>query len=137
VRAHDSSARRRFPGKLRGGGGRARRWIIDISLGSTDRGDWTVVDVAGEVDVFTAPKLREHIIDLVGQGKTRIVVNLERVEFMDSTGLGVLVGGLKRIKEQDGALALAAPTPPVMRLLTITGLTQVFAVHETVDTALR
>lgn len=85
--------------------------------------------------MFTAPKLREQLVDLVGRGRYRIVVNLEGVEFMDSTGLGVLVGGLKRVKEQDGALVLAAPNQPVQRVLAITGLDQVFPVHSTVEEA--
>lgn len=94
-----------------------------------------MIDVAGEVDVFTAPKLRERIVDLVSQGSYRLIVNLERVEFMDSTGIGVLVGGLKRIREHDGVFALAGPTDPVKRVLSITSLNKVFPIHESVDEA--
>jgi anti-sigma B factor antagonist len=87
------------------------------------------------VDLFTAPKLRDHIVALVDQDERRIIVNLEDVEFMDSTGLGVLVGALKRLKEKDGHLALVCPQGSVLRVLTVTGLNKVFAIHETVGEA--
>ena len=71
----------------------------------------------------------------MNDGNLRIVADLERVEFMDSTGLGVLVGALRRLKERDGTLALACPQGPVLRVLDVTGLSKVFPVHETVDEA--
>jgi len=108
---------------------------IDISVESRTSGGWTVVDVAGEVDVFTAPKLREKIIDLLEGGSDHLVVNLEKVIFMDSTGLGVLVGGLKRVKERNGELALAGAQGTVQRVLSVTGLNAVFPMHETVEEA--
>ena len=61
----------------------------------------SVVDVKGEIDVYTAPKLREKLIELVSEGSYDVVVNLEGVDFLDSTGLGVLVGALKRVKAHD------------------------------------
>jgi anti-sigma B factor antagonist len=94
-----------------------------------------VVDVGGEVDVFTAPKLREAILGLLTDGRTRIVVDLTRVGFMDSTGLGVLVGALKRVKERDGDLAIAGAQGTVLRVLTVTGLNAVFPLHPTVEAA--
>jgi anti-sigma B factor antagonist len=108
---------------------------IDIKVETRVSGDWAVVDVEGEVDVFTAPKLREQIIGLLTAGRDRIVVNLEKVDFMDSTGLGVLVGGLKRVKEKEGSLALAGAHGTVLRVLTVTGLNSVFPLHETVEKA--
>ena len=109
--------------------------IIDIKVETRTSGDWAVVDVEGEVDVFTAPKLREQIIGLLTDGRDRIVVNLEKVDFMDSTGLGVLVGGLKRVKEKEGSLALAGAHGTVLRVLSVTGLNSVFPLHETVEQA--
>lgn len=91
--------------------------------------------MAGEVDVFTAPKLRERLIAAVNEGNARIVVNLTEVGFMDSTGLGVLVGGLKRVKERDGTLALAGAKGTVQRVLGVTGLSAVFPMYDTVEQA--
>ena len=108
---------------------------IDISVETRTAGTWTVLDVEGEVDVFTAPKLREKIIALLDEGKDHLVVNLEKVLFMDSTGLGVLVGGLKRVKERNGELALSGAQGTVQRVLSVTGLNAVFPMHDTVEKA--
>jgi anti-sigma B factor antagonist len=109
---------------------------IDFVVDSRQEGSWTIVDVQGEVDMFTAPKLRERLVETVDQGKYKIIVNLQGVSFMDSTGLGTLVGGLKRVKEHDGILALVCSSRPVLRVLSITGLNNVFPIHETVEQAL-
>jgi anti-sigma B factor antagonist len=110
--------------------------IIDFAVDSRQEGSWTVVDVQGEVDMFTAPKLRERLVETVDQGHYQIVVNLQGVSFMDSTGLGTLVGGLKRVKEHEGTLSLVCSSRPVLRVLSITGLNNVFPIHETVEQAL-
>jgi anti-sigma B factor antagonist len=109
----------------------AENLIIDIQ----ERGDVTIVSIKGEVDLYTAPTLKEQIADLVAGGKTNLAVDLGGVEFMDSTGLGVLIGGLKRCKEVGGGLALVAPREPVVKVLSITGLDKVFSIHETVEQA--
>jgi anti-sigma B factor antagonist len=108
---------------------------IDIKVATRAVGDRTVIDVDGEVDVFTAPKLREAIIGCIDGGNDRLIVNLEGVAFMDSTGLGVLVGGLKRVKERNGDLALAGAHGTVLRVLNVTGLNAVFPMHDSVDAA--
>lgn len=108
---------------------------IDLRVDSRQEGAWAVLEVEGEVDIFTAPKLRERLVGLIDSGRTRVLVDLDRVSFMDSTGLGTLVGGLKRIKEADGTLALVCTSRPVLRLLTITGLNAVFPVHDSVGAA--
>ncbi|MCA1830132.1 MAG: STAS domain-containing protein [Actinobacteria bacterium] len=110
--------------------------MVDFSVRDRTEGPWTVIDVEGEVDMFTAPKLRERLVQTVDQGNYRIIVNLQGVSFMDSTGLGTLVGGLKRVKEHDGTLALICSQRPVLRVLTITGLTNVFPIFESLEDAL-
>lgn len=107
----------------------------NLALESRDLGDWSVVAATGEVDLYTAPQLREAIVGLVDGGRHRIVVDLSGVEFLDSTGLGVLVVGLKRCREHDGDLALVAPQDPVHKVLTITRLDKVFSIHDTVERA--
>ena len=68
---------------------------MDLSLSTRTEGDRTIVEVGGEIDVYTAPKLRDKITELVAAGVYDIVIDMEAVEVLDSTGLGVLVGGLK------------------------------------------
>jgi len=94
-----------------------------------------VLAVHGEVDVYTAPQFREQLIQLVDQGQRKIVVDLEGVEFLDSTGLGVLVGGLKRVRSHDGDLALVCTQRRILKVLEITGLTKVFSIYDTLDAA--
>lgn len=108
---------------------------IEIRLETRSEGSWTVVDVAGEIDLFSAPQLKERIAQLIGEGNDRLLVNLEKVGFMDSTGLGVLLGALKRVKERDGSLAIVCPPGPVHRVLTLTGLHKVFSIYESLEDA--
>lgn len=98
-------------------------------------GDWHLLRVQGEIDMATAPKLRQQIVALVGQGSTRIIVDLEGVEFIDSTGLGVLVGAVKRVRTVDGALRVVCKRPNLVELFELTKLTSVFALYETVELA--
>lgn len=109
---------------------------MDLTLSSRTEGDATVVVVGGEIDVYTAPKLREHIIDLVSAGAYRLVVDMEQVEFLDSTGLGVLVGGLKRVRAHDGSLVLVCTQDRILKIFRITGLTKVFPIFDSVEAAL-
>ena len=109
---------------------------MDLSLSTRTEGDRTVVTVGGEIDVYTAPKLREQLIDLVSSGKYHLIVDMENVDFLDSTGLGVLVGGLKRVRAHDGSLDLVCTQERILKIFRITGLTKVFGIHDTVDLAI-
>jgi len=108
---------------------------MDLGLNVKEQGKYTVLSVLGEVDVYTAPKFRERLIELVTEGKHQIVVDLDGVEFLDSTGLGVLVGGLKRLRSHDGDLVLVCNQSRILKVFEITGLTKVFAIHTSVDEA--
>ena len=90
------------------------------------------VEVAprGEIDLAVAGELRECLLELLAGGDDRIVVDLEGVEFLDSTGLGVLVGGLKRARERGGDLQVRDPRPQVRSVFEITGLAPVFGLDE-------
>ena len=95
-----------------------------------------VVEVGGEIDVYTAPRLRETLISLVGSGNYHLVIDLEGVEFLDSTGLGVLVGGLKRVRAHDGTIDLVCTQGRILRIFRITGLINVFSIYDSVQDAL-
>src|ERR1700722_19309831 len=96
---------------------------------------FTVIEVGGEIDVYTAPKLREKLISLVEAGSYQLIVDMEGVEFLDSTGLGVLVGGLKRVRAHDGWIDLVCTQGRILRIFRITGLSRVFSIYETVPEA--
>lgn len=97
---------------------------------------WTVLTVAGELDVAGAPELRQHVMAAVRTGATRLVLDLTGVDFIDSFGLGVLVGALKRVRLLDGDLRLVVPEPRVRRVLEVCDLDRVFTMHTTIDEAL-
>jgi anti-sigma B factor antagonist len=99
-------------------------------------GDCAVLQVTGEVDVYTAPVLRERIREIAAKGAVHLIADLRQVDFLDSTGLGVLVGGLKRLREDDGSLALVITTPRLLRIFQITGLTKAFAASGSVTDAI-
>ena len=109
---------------------------MDLKLDHHSRDGIEIVDVEGEIDVYTAPRLRELLIELVNSRFYQLVVNMEKVEFLDSTGLGVLVGGLKRVRAHDGSLDLVCTQERILKIFRITGLTKVFGIHDTVDEAI-
>jgi anti-sigma B factor antagonist len=96
---------------------------------------FTVIEVGGEIDVYTAPKLRERLVGLVEAGSYQLIVDMENVEFLDSTGLGVLVGGLKRVRAHEGWIELVCTQSRILRIFRITGLNRVFSIHDTVREA--
>jgi anti-sigma B factor antagonist len=108
---------------------------MDLDLNVHKEGDHAVLEVGGEIDVYTAPKLREKLIELVSEGSYHIVVDLEKVDFLDSTGLGVLVGGLKRVRNHEGTLQLVCTQEKILKIFRITGLTKVFPIHTSVADA--
>lgn len=108
---------------------------MDLRLDVSDRDGWSVLEVGGEVDVATAPRLREQLIKLVNAEKYRIVVDLQGVDFIDSTGLGVLIGALKRVRTHDGDLAVVCTEPRIVKVFEITGLNQVFRLKDSVESA--
>ena len=108
---------------------------MDLSLSTRAERGRTVVEVTGEIDVYTAPKLREQLAELVDSGRHDIVVDMQGVEFLDSTGLGVLVGGLKRVKQHDGSMNLVCTQERILKIFRITGLTKVFPIYDSVAAA--
>lgn len=99
-------------------------------------GDCAVLRIGGEVDVYTAPRLRERVIQLLAGGVRYVIADLREVDFLDSTGLGALVGSLKRLREQDGSLRLVTGSERVMQVFRLTGLVRVFALHASVPEAI-
>ena len=107
---------------------------LDVETGT--KNGTSVVTLRGEIDVYTAPRLRQTLIDLVEGGATDIVVDMEKVDFLDSTGLGVLVGGLKRVRDREGSMKLVATQYRILKIFDITGLSKVFPIFDSLDKAL-
>ena len=97
---------------------------------------WAVARVAGELDVATAPRLREQLVAVLTDGRHHVVLDLSGVGFLDSTGLGVIVGVLKRARTLGGDLRLVCPNPTIRRIFEITALDRTMPLSDTVDAAL-
>jgi anti-sigma B factor antagonist len=110
--------------------------LVDLTISTREAGGRTVVSVAGEIDVYTAPRLREEITELVAAGTYDLVIDMSGVEFLDSTGLGVLVGGLKKVRAHEGSLQLVCNQDRLLKIFRITGLAKVFVIHDTAEDAL-
>jgi len=101
---------------------------LKIEMRSIDA-NTSLINLAGEVDVYTAPQVKQQIISLLDGGVTHILVDLTAVDYLDSTALGVLIGGLKRLRERDGSLDLICPNPRIKRIFEITGLDKIFDIY--------
>lgn len=108
---------------------------MEITLASREQDGFSITEVTGEVDVYTAPQLDEALSALVEGGNNKLIVDLSGVEFLDSTGLGVLVKALKRVRENDGSLAVVATTDRISKVFRITGLDAAIGLHGSVDEA--
>jgi anti-sigma B factor antagonist len=91
-------------------------------------GSWTVLNVRGEIDMATCPQLRQEIVGQIGQGNLNLVVDLGEVDFIDSTGLGVLIGGLKRARGQGGDLRVSGVDDRLEKVFRLTGLGEILVV---------
>jgi len=109
---------------------------VDIIVHAHTEGRWSVLTVAGELDVVGAPELRQHVMRAVSGGLHHIVLDLSGVDFIDSFGLGVLVGALKRVRLLDGELQLVVTEPRVRRVLELCDLDRVFTLHSDVAAAI-
>ena len=98
----------------------------EFSLSVSTEGDRSVIRVAGELDLATAPKLRAAVLDLLREQVIHVEVDLAELGFIDSSGLSVLVGALKRLREPGGDLRLRSVPPQAANVLRVTGLHQIF-----------
>ena len=109
---------------------------MDLRLQTYQLEATTVVQVAGDIELSNASQLKSDLRSACEQDACRVVVDMSEVTFIDSTGIGVLVGALKRTREQNGSFALICPQPRVRRVFEITGLLQVMPLFNTIDEAL-
>jgi anti-sigma B factor antagonist len=97
--------------------------------------DAYVISLAGEVDLYTAPEFKQQLLEVIGQGGKQVVVDFSNTTFIDSTTLGVLVGGVKRLRTNEGQLSLVCSDRNITKIFEITGLDRVFTIYPTRDEA--
>jgi anti-sigma B factor antagonist len=108
---------------------------MELALTSRTIETFEVIEVGGEIDVYTAPRLREAIVAAIEAGHTRLIIDVRKVDFLDSTGLGVLVGALKRVRSDGGSLDIVCTQERILKIFQITGLDKVFGLHASLDDA--
>ena len=100
---------------------------LDFAVSVTAAEEATIVEVRGDLDGYTAPKLRAVLVELA-DGPRKVILDVGSSDFIDSTGLGVLVGGLKRFRQQGGDMVVRSPSPMTTRLFEVTGVIKLFEV---------
>ena len=98
--------------------------------------DAYVISLAGEVDLYTAPEFKQQLLDVISQGGKNVIVDFSDTTFIDSTTLGVLVGGVKRLRTNEGQLSLVCSDRNITKIFEITGLDRVFTIYATRDEAI-
>jgi len=98
--------------------------------------DIPVLDVVGEIDIYTTPQFKEAVGHVIDEGKPGIIINMAEVSYMDSSGFGTLLSATKRLRPMNGSLHLIACNDAISRMLQITRLNTIFGVHETEAEAL-
>jgi anti-sigma B factor antagonist len=108
---------------------------FDVKTDKVEDGTY-VISLTGEVDLYTAPEFKQQLLDVISEGGKDVVVDFSDTTFIDSTTLGVLVGGVKRLRAQDGRLSLVCSDRNITKIFEITGLDRVFTIYPTRDEAL-
>jgi anti-sigma B factor antagonist len=108
---------------------------FDVKTDKVDESTY-VIALSGEVDLYTAPEFKAQLLEVIGEGGKEVVVDFSNTTFIDSTTLGVLVGGVKRLRAQEGRLSLVSSDRNITKIFEITGLDRVFTIYPTRDEAL-
>jgi anti-sigma B factor antagonist len=107
---------------------------FDIKTEPLDGGAY-VISLSGEVDLYTAPEFKQQLLEVIGQGANEVVVDFTDTTFIDSTTLGVLVGGVKRLRPNGGRLSLVCKDRNITKIFEITGLNKVFDIYDSREAA--
>jgi anti-sigma B factor antagonist len=109
---------------------------MNFDIKTDELGDGAyVISLTGEVDLYTAPEFKQKLLEVIGQGGKDVIVDFTDTTFIDSTTLGVLVGGVKRLRSQDGQLSLVSSDRNITKIFEITGLDRVFTIYPSRDEA--
>jgi anti-sigma B factor antagonist len=108
---------------------------MELQIHEERDGAMCVLTLDGEVDVYTAPMLKEQLVAAIEEGCSNLLVDLERVSFIDSSGLGVLVSALRRSRERGGSVRILCTRDNILKIFSITGLDKVFPIFSDVSEA--
>ena len=109
---------------------------MNFDINTEDLGEGLyVISLSGEVDLYTAPEFKQQLLEVIGQGGKQVVVDFSNTTFIDSTTLGVLVGGIKRLRANEGQLSLVCSDRNITKIFEITGLDRVFTIYPTREEA--
>lgn len=107
---------------------------MELTLHTRKAGARTIVEVSGEIDMYTASDLRDKLLALLAEGVTELGIDVNGVEFCDSTGLGVFIGVLRRLREVGGSLIIVCARPQMLKIFQLTGLEKVLDIRATLPT---
>ena len=102
---------------------------MDLEINVRSEKNVPVIELNGEVDAYTSARFRETMIELIENGAANLIISMDRVDYIDSSGLGALVGGLKRANERQGRIVIVCSNPQVRKVFEITGLERVFSLY--------
>jgi anti-sigma B factor antagonist len=109
---------------------------VNFDINTEDLGNGLyVISLSGEVDLYTAPEFKQELLDAIANGAKEVVVDFSNTTFIDSTTLGVLVGGVKRLRTNEGQLSLVCSDRNITKIFEITGLDRVFTIYQTREEA--
>jgi len=110
---------------------------IRLDIQSREMEGLTVLDATGEIDIYTAPEFKKAVDSVIASGQKHIVINMENVSYMDSSGFGMLLSATKKVKPDGGSINLAACGSAIERMLRVTKLDSVFQIHPNVEEAIK
>jgi len=106
---------------------------VSVTIRRSEQPPWTVLSVGGDLDVVGAPDMRQAVVTAVAEGSRLLALDLSELDFVDSFGLGAVVGALKRVRQRGGELALVCPSSRIRRVFEICDLDRILALHDSID----
>lgn len=110
---------------------------MDLQISVRKSDSTPIIELTGEVDAYTSARFREVMLDIIDTEGANLIIKMTDVEYIDSSGLGALVGGLKRATERNGKIVIVCDKPQVKKVFEITGLEKVFPIYDTEESALK
>lgn len=110
---------------------------IRLQTGISEMDGHKILDVVGEIDVYTAPEFREAVHSIITSGQKHLIINMAKVTYMDSSGFGTLLSATKRLRPMGGTVNLVRCSSSIDRILRITRLNTIFGLYDSVDEAVR